>query len=46
MVKQIKTAWPDLSKDTRAWELAKVALGKDAPLQQIIARAQEIKAAL
>jgi hypothetical protein len=38
--------WPDLSKDQRAWELAKVALGTDAPISAIAKRAQEIKETL
>lgn len=41
-----KTMWPDLSKDQRAWELAKVALGSGAPLGAVVARAQTIKEAL
>lgn len=38
-----KTVWPDLSKDQKAWELAKTALGPDAALSDVIRRAQEIK---
>lgn len=46
MSQTTKTMWPDLSKDQRAWELAKVALGEDAPIHTLVARAQEIKNAL
>ena len=38
--------WPNLTIDQRAWELAKTALGKDAPTRDLIAKAQEIKDAL
>ncbi len=41
-----RTTWPDLSKDQRAWELAKVALGADADLHALVSRAQEIKETL
>jgi hypothetical protein len=46
MEQNTKTRWPDLSKDQRAWELAKVALGKDAPLTELVQRAQRIKETL
>ena len=46
MDKLTKPLWPDLSIDRRAWELAKVALGPDAPLSELIGRAQEIKVSL
>jgi hypothetical protein len=40
------TIWPDLSKDQKAWELAKVAMGPDAHIGAIIDRAVQIKAVL
>jgi hypothetical protein len=38
-----KTVWPDLSKDNKAWELAKIALGPGADPSDLARRAQEIK---
>ena len=42
----LRASWPDLTKDQRAWELAKIALGPKAPWEKVIARAQEIKESL
>jgi hypothetical protein len=46
MAAEPKPIWPDFSIDNRAWELAKVALGADAPTSELAQRAQEIKVAL
>jgi hypothetical protein len=40
------TQWPDTNIDRRAWELAKVALGPEAPISDVITRANEIKETL
>lgn len=40
-----KTAWPNLSKDQKAWELAKTLVNPN-DLHAMIAKAQEIKEAL
>lgn len=44
--RQKQMGWPDTDLDRRAWALAKVALGPDAPMSELIARAQEIKESL
>jgi hypothetical protein len=41
-----KVKWPDFSIDRKAWELAKTALGADAPVSALAQRAQEIKQSL
>lgn len=41
-----KTMWPDLSKDQRAWELAKVALGPNASSAALFNRTREIMEAI
>lgn len=41
-----KIAWPDLTKDQRAWELAKSAAVQGESLSATIDRAQRIKEAL
>lgn len=41
-----RAVWPDLSKDQRAWELAKVALGPNASISDVAKRAQAIKETL
>ncbi len=40
------TRWPDLSKDQRAWELAKSAAQPGEEISATIARAQRIKESL
>jgi hypothetical protein len=35
--------WPDMHIDQDAWAEARQALGDDAPLQELLARAQSIK---
>lgn len=42
----MSTAWPDLSTDRQAWEIAKLALGEDALISELAAAAQDIKQAL
>jgi hypothetical protein len=41
-----KVKWPDLSKDQKAWELAKQAAEPNEALTMTIARAQRFKEAL
>ena len=41
-----KVTWPDMSKDMKAWELAKIALGPHCTTEQLVRKAQEIKEAL
>jgi hypothetical protein len=43
---QQQVKWPDLSKDQKAWELAKAAAQPNEPLSDTIARAQQYKEAL
>jgi len=38
--------WPDMSKDARAWALAKVALGESAATEALVDCSQRIKQAL
>ncbi len=35
--------WPDMNVDQDAWAEARQVLGDDAPLQELLARAQSIK---
>jgi len=38
-----QSIWPDMHIDQDAWAEARRALGDDAPLQELLARAQSIK---
>lgn len=40
------TVWPDLSRDQKAWELAKAELGTDAHIHALVDRAVRIKESL
>lgn len=40
---RVRRNWPELDLDKKAWHLAVVALGKEAPAQELARKAQKIK---
>jgi len=42
----VKATWPDLSKDQKAWELARQAAEPNEALSVTVARAQRVKEVL